>query len=140
MIQKRLPELFLLLASFSLLAGAAIGLAMGATHDYQLRPVHAHTNLLGWVSIALFGLTYRSYRTHVRATAASLHLFVSAASALLFPVGLWLEITSGESRLIAAASLLWLLACIQFLLFLIGVVRSTTLDDPLTSTKSTTPR
>jgi hypothetical protein len=124
LIQKRLPELFLLLASMSLLAGVAIGLTMGATHDYLLRPVHAHTNHVGWVSIALFGLTYRSFPGHISGAAASLHLFVSAASALLFPLGLMLEINYGDVRLIAVASLLWLLACVQYLLFVIRVLRS----------------
>lgn len=124
MVAKRLPELFLLTAALSLLAGVAMGLSMGATHDYALRPVHAHTNLVGWVSIALFGLTYRGYRTHIRTTAATLHLFVSAASALLFPIGLWLELNMGEARLIAAASLLWLLACLQYLAFVVRITRA----------------
>ena len=124
MVAKRLPELFLLTAALSLLAGVAMGLSMGATHDYALRPVHAHTNLVGWVSIALFGLTYRGYRTHIRTTAATLHLFVSVASALLFPIGLWLELNMGEARLIAAASLLWLLACLQYLAFVVRITRA----------------
>lgn len=124
MVAKRLPELFLLTAALSLLAGVAMGLSMGATHDYALRPIHAHTNLVGWVSIALFGLTYRGYRTHIRTSAATLHLFVSAASALLFPLGLWLELSMGEARLIAAASLLWLLACLQYLAFVVRITRA----------------
>lgn len=132
MIQKRLPELFLLLASVSLLAGVAMGLTMGATHDYQLRPVHAHTNLIGWVSIALFGLTYHTYRDRFRRSAAALHFFVSAAAALLFPLGLWLEIVTGDARLIGAASLLWLIACLQFVAFVIRIVRSVPASDPVT--------
>lgn len=124
MVAKRLPELFLLTAALSLLAGVAMGFSMGATHDYALRPVHAHTNLVGWVSIALFGLTYRGYRTHIRPSAATLHLFVSGASALLFPLGLWLELNMGEARLIAAASLLWMLASLQYLAFIVRITRA----------------
>lgn len=32
---------------------------MAARHDYTYRPVHTHLNLLGWVSMMLFGLWYR---------------------------------------------------------------------------------
>ena len=38
----------------------AIGAAMGASpsHDMRLMPVHAHLNLLGWVSMSLIGLLH----------------------------------------------------------------------------------
>jgi hypothetical protein len=41
------------------LVGMSLGIAMGASHDFTLAPVHAHINLLGWVSMVLFGLAYR---------------------------------------------------------------------------------
>ncbi|WP_280151693.1 hypothetical protein [Piscinibacter sp. XHJ-5] len=34
----------------------ALGIAMGASGDHSLTAVHAHLNLLGWVSMALFAL------------------------------------------------------------------------------------
>ena len=36
--------------------GVMLGATMGATGDHSLFAVHAHINLLGWVSMALFGL------------------------------------------------------------------------------------
>jgi hypothetical protein len=36
--------------------GVMLGVVMGASGDHSLFPVHAHINLLGWVSMALFGL------------------------------------------------------------------------------------
>jgi len=38
----------------------ALGAAMGAspTHDMRFMPVHAHLNLLGWVSMSLIGLLH----------------------------------------------------------------------------------
>lgn len=41
-----------------LLVGITIGIGMGATQDFTLRPVHAHVNLLGWTTLALAGLAY----------------------------------------------------------------------------------
>jgi hypothetical protein len=40
------------------LAGIAMGIAMGVTRDHSVMPAHAHLNLLGWVSLFLFGIYY----------------------------------------------------------------------------------
>jgi hypothetical protein len=39
----------------------ALGVAMGASGDHSLMDVHAHINLLGWVSMSLFGLIGMAY-------------------------------------------------------------------------------
>lgn len=44
-----------------LLVGVWMGLVMGMTKQFQLAPVHAHVNLLGWVTLALAGLIYHAY-------------------------------------------------------------------------------
>jgi hypothetical protein len=44
------------LAAVYFAVGVMLGVAMGASGDHSLFPVHAHINLLGWVSMALFGL------------------------------------------------------------------------------------
>lgn len=41
--------------------GVLAGLTMGIIHDFRFTSVHAHVNLLGWVSMALFGLIYHFY-------------------------------------------------------------------------------
>ena len=41
------------------LAGIGMGIGMAASHDHTLMPAHAHLNLLGWVSLFLFGVYYR---------------------------------------------------------------------------------
>ena len=41
--------------------GAGLGIYMGASGDHVLIPVHAHINLLGWVSLAVIGLIYRQF-------------------------------------------------------------------------------
>ncbi|GGX76002.1 cytochrome-c oxidase [Massilia dura] len=49
---------WLKLAVSYLVIGVAMGIAMGASHDFTLRPVHAHVNLLGWTTLALSGIIY----------------------------------------------------------------------------------
>lgn len=44
------------LATVYFAIAVALGIAMGASGDHTLTAVHAHLNLLGWVSMALFGL------------------------------------------------------------------------------------
>jgi hypothetical protein len=53
--------LWLKLAVAYLIVGVAMGIAMGAMQNFQLRPVHAHLNLLGWATAALAGLIYAVY-------------------------------------------------------------------------------
>jgi len=50
--------LWLRLSLVYLLIGLAIGVYMGATQVYGLRPIHVHVNLLGWALAAVAGLTY----------------------------------------------------------------------------------
>jgi len=42
-------------ATLFALAGIGMGIAMGVMHDHAVMPAHAHLNLLGWVSLFLFG-------------------------------------------------------------------------------------
>ena len=58
--------------------GIGLGLYMSATNDFAWHPVHAHLNLLGWVTLALFGLFYRS---HPHAAAGKLATRTSALRA-----------------------------------------------------------
>ncbi len=44
------------------LVGMAWGIAMAASGDHSTHPAHAHLNLLGWVSLFLFGLFYHLHR------------------------------------------------------------------------------
>lgn len=40
------------------LAGMVWGVVMGISRDHSAMPAHAHLNLLGWVSLFLFGIFY----------------------------------------------------------------------------------
>jgi len=41
-----------------LLSGMLLGEYMGAHENFALAPLHAHINLLGWVTLALYGTFY----------------------------------------------------------------------------------
>lgn len=71
------------------LAGMALGMSMGIRHDFTLAPVHAHLNLLGWVTPCLYGLYHRGVErpsdrlawTQVGAAAASLPVMTGGLAA-----------------------------------------------------------
>lgn len=50
---------FLKVAVVFLVVGLALGLQMSIGHTRTLVSVHAHVTLMGWVSMALFGVAYR---------------------------------------------------------------------------------
>jgi hypothetical protein len=83
---------FLQIAVVYLIVGASLGLYMGMTEVFVLAPVHAHTLLLGWASLALAGLIYHLYpaagttmlaRIHFWAHNLLLPIFMVALAALL---------------------------------------------------------
>lgn len=71
-----LSNWFLRLAVLYLVVGVTLGIVMGATQDHSLYPVHAHLNLLGWVSLALFGLFYRAIPAAAGGRLARAHFWI----------------------------------------------------------------
>ena len=120
---KRVDVYFLLLATLLLLAGAALGISMGASEDFRLTPVHAHLNLAGWASLAVFGLVYRAYPKLAERRLALFHFIFSATSAVLLPIGIGLAVLRSQSGLAIAASLLWVVGVLLFLLQLFTLLR-----------------
>lgn len=55
---SRAGIVWLKLSVVYLVVGVSMGIAMGASQNFTLRPVHAHVNLLGWTTMALAGLIY----------------------------------------------------------------------------------
>ncbi len=119
---RRIDLSFLFLAVLSLLVGVSLGIWMGIAHDFQFAPVHAHLNLLGWVSLALFGLTYRAYPALNGSWLAPAHFGFAGVGALVFPVGIALSITGVTVAVAILGSLIWLAAV---LLFLVNLARIT---------------
>jgi hypothetical protein len=54
----RVSYAFFLSAVVYGICGMVLGMVMGASQDHTLMPVHAHVNLLGWVSLAIMGGFY----------------------------------------------------------------------------------
>ncbi len=77
---KRLSDRFLQLAVLFALVGMGVGVMMGATNDFRLIPVHAHVNLLGWVSMTLYALIYRAIPRAAEGILPVIHFWLALAS------------------------------------------------------------
>lgn len=77
----RISNIYFGLAILFLLAGIGLGLKMAITQDHSLSPVHAHVNLLGWVTSALFG-------TYFALNPAKAQGWLPRAQCLVYSLGL----------------------------------------------------
>ena len=48
-------------------AAATMGIGMAASQNHSIMPAHAHLNLLGWVSLFLFGISPSAVQLSIRA-------------------------------------------------------------------------
>jgi phosphotransferase system glucose/maltose/N-acetylglucosamine-specific IIC component len=119
---KRVDVYFLLLATILLICGAVLGIVMGAQENFQLTPVHAHLNLAGWASLALFGLTYRAWPELAATKLARYHFVVSATASVLLPIGIGLAVLRDQPGLAIFSSLLWLIGVLMFLAQLVRLL------------------
>ncbi|MGF6226053.1 hypothetical protein QFZ27_000008 [Inquilinus ginsengisoli] len=117
---RSIDRAFFILAVLMGLAGMLLGIQMGMAHDFQLVPVHAHINLVGWVSLALFGIGYRLGFAKSGGLGV-LHFWVAAAGAFLLPLGIYLATTRQQEAVVIIGSLL---TVASMLLFLVNVVRA----------------
>lgn len=133
---KRLSDRFLQLGVIAGATGMLLGVWMGRIEDFTLAPVHAHINLLGWVSMVLYGIVYRAVPKATLGTLPIIHFYLNVASFLVLIPSLALFLLGNQSMgpLLGSASLtLWL----SMLLFAFIVIRATWHADTVDATRKT---
>lgn len=96
-MDHRLSDRFLRLAVIFALIGMALGYWMGASRDFTASPVHAHINLLGWVSMALYGLFYRLLPQAAPGRLPQVHFWTALIGLLIFMPALAAELLGGPA-------------------------------------------
>ncbi|MDQ0472389.1 hypothetical protein [Labrys wisconsinensis] len=82
----RISDYFLRIAVLAGLLGMGMGMMMGMRQDFSLAPAHAHLNLLGWVSMAIYALFYRAVPIAADGLMPRLHFFTAVvALAVMIP-------------------------------------------------------
>ena len=103
--------LFLRLATLYAVTGMGLGIWMGISGDHGQYPTHAHINLLGWVSFAIYGLIYRNVPAAAQSKLAPWHFRAANLGAVLLLTGIF-AILSGHPEfepLAAAGGMITLL-------------------------------
>lgn len=111
---KNLPYLFIGLATLFALAGMGFGIYMSAIQDHTLSGAHAHNNLIGWVTMALYGFYYKAVPTAAMTRLAMVHFWVAVVGALTFGPGIAMAILGQGEVLVQISSILVILAMLIF--------------------------
>ncbi len=86
-------------ASIASVCGVSLGMFMGIAHDFTLVPVHAHINLIGWVSMFVFGAYYRLH-PHLAGRLAKLQIALVSIGLVASFGTLGITLTSGDDTLL----------------------------------------
>jgi len=89
----RVSLYFFKTATIFLIVGIAVGLHMGITENHSAMPAHAHINLLGWVTSALFGGYYALQPARAEWRIAFVHFAVYVAGMVIMLPALYLKYT-----------------------------------------------
>jgi hypothetical protein len=120
---NRIASFHLRAATVYALIGMAWGIHMGMSGDHTLFPAHAHLNLLGWVSVFLYGLFFAGVPKAAAGRLPVVHALIAHLGILLMIPGVVLaigEVEIGEP-LVGIGSILVILS---MLIFAIIVFRS----------------
>jgi hypothetical protein len=104
----RISHLFFRTAILFLIVGIGIGISMAITANHNVIGAHAHINLLGWVTSAIFGGYYALNPARAQGRLPLIHYGVYTAGVLLMSVSLYLLLLGNTALepVVAASSLI----------------------------------
>jgi hypothetical protein len=111
---------FFLAAVLCVSVGMAWGIQMAISQDHLMSGAHAHLNLVGWTTMALFGLYYRLTPQAAGTRLARLHAGIAILGVLVMVPGIAVAITTGQPSLAAVGALL---TALSMAIFLVTVLR-----------------
>lgn len=118
----RVSKAFFLTAALCGLAGMLWGMHMGKSGDHSMHAVHAHLNLLGWVTLSIMGGFYALPGAPKGGWMAWANLVLSASGALLMAALLPRVINGQLSGAIMPVSEVPVV--LGMLLFILAILRS----------------
>jgi len=91
----RVSAAFFAVGIVCVMIGMVLGMRMGSTENFVLAPAHAHLNLVGWATMALYGGFY-ALATHASMRLAWTNFIVSTVGILVMLPSLVLFLKSGN--------------------------------------------
>ena len=121
----RYSMIFIAAGLVCLLIGEAFGMWISqAPERFLLHPAHAHLNLTGWVTLALYGLIHRTYPDLGTARLAPIQCLFAVVGPFVMSSGIFVAIQSGERDVMLAilGSLLVVIGTVLFAIMFTGKV------------------
>lgn len=85
---------FIKIASVFLIIGMSLGIYMGIAEDYEYAGLHAHINLVGWVTSGLYGLVYLLFPKINSNKLAKVHFWLHVIGTPILLASIWLFINN----------------------------------------------
>lgn len=104
--------------------GVLLGLYMSMAHDYALKGVHVHVNLLGWASFALAGFVYHLFPSTSNNMYAKLHFWSANIGLPLMMIALTVLILNGAEVATVFTAIGGVLVVFSAIIFAINVFKN----------------
>ena len=114
---------FLKIAVVYFFIAVCLGLVMGIIQDFSYTSVHAHLNLLGWVSMSIFGLIYSIYPSASETKLAKTHFWLHNLGVPIMQGVLFLELLTDNTSLTIGIIIGSIMVVIGVLLFMINILK-----------------
>lgn len=122
----RISAAFFFIGVLCVLCGMGFGMWMGATQHFDAAPAHAHLNLVGWVTSALYGTFYALSKSYSPKLAWS-QFAISAIGILIMIPSLFLLLMNGnDAKFEPGITVGSLFVFVGMLLFAVSVFKELT--------------
>jgi len=112
---KGIAFAFFATAAVCVTLGMVWGLQMSISTDHTFGPAHAHLNLVGWATMALYGVCYHLVPGAAAGALPKIHYACATGGVVTMAPGIAVAIAGGPEALAAIGSLLTLAAMLIFL-------------------------
>ena len=129
---------FLKIAGVYFALAVTLGLVMGIIHNFAFSSVHAHLNLLGWVSMALFGIIYLFFPMASKTKLANAHFWLHNIGLPVMQGALFLQILTGNASLTLGIVIGSILVVLGTFLFVINLFKQISSNQPIEPNKDVT--
>ncbi|MFC4559026.1 cytochrome-c oxidase [Virgibacillus kekensis] len=119
---------FLKVAAVYFVFGVLLGLTMGITQNFSFTSVHAHLNLLGWVSMALFGVIYLLFPVAGESKLATVHFWLHNLGLPLMQGTLFIMLLTSSHTIVGLTIVGSIMVVVGAVLFMVNVFQNVNLN------------
>ena len=119
----RVSAAFFLFGALCVLIGMFWGMHMGESNDFAMAPAHAHLNLLGWVTMSLYGTFYALTAQTMSPRLAWTNFVLSAAGVLAMVPSLAVLLATNSTSVLPSLIAGEVLTVLGLVTFLVSVWR-----------------